>query len=167
MKFFRIFDTAASGMTAERFKMDVISNNIANAHTSKTLAGTPYRRQVALIEPKAVEEFDKEFRLAGGFDVDFEEDFGRERTEFQGGGVRVAGVAEDQSDFRWVYDPGNPNAEKEGPHKGYVAMPNVNIITEMTHMIQASRGYEANATAVEAAKAMAMKALEIGSKGGG
>ncbi|HXE71864.1 MAG TPA: flagellar basal body rod protein FlgC [Candidatus Nitrosotenuis sp.] len=156
MKFFQTFDIAASGMTAERFRMDVISNNIANANTSNTLAGTPYRRQVAMVTPQQQAEFESEFAA-----VSFED----EESGFSGRGVKVAGVAEDQSDFRWVYDPGNPMAQKDGPHKGYVAMPNVNIITEMTSMIAASRGYEANATVVEAAKGMAMKALEIGKSG--
>ena len=77
-------------------------------------------------------------------------------------GVEVTGVQADNSDFRWVYDPSNPKAQKEGEHKGYVAMPNVNIISEMTNMIQASRAFEANATVVESAKSIAMKALEIG-----
>ena len=75
--------------------------------------------------------------------------------------VTVTSVS-DNSDFNWVYDPTNPNAAQDGDHKGYVAMPNVNIISEMTSMMQATRSYEANATLVESAKAMAMKALEIG-----
>lgn len=88
--------------------------------------------------------------------------FDGEESGFSAVGVEVTGVAQDGSDFRWVYDPSNPKAEKGGPHAGYVAMPNVNIIAEMTSMMQASRGFEANATVVEAAKSMAMKALEIG-----
>lgn len=158
MKFFQTFDIAASGMSAEQFRMNVISENIANANTNRTEDGTPYQRQVAMITPQMRADFENEFATAS-----FEIDISKENsTSFHGGGVRVQGVEKDQSDFRWVYDPGNPNAEKDGPHKGYVAMPNVNIIQEMTTMIQASRAFEANATTVEAAKAMAMKALEIG-----
>ncbi|MEW6281431.1 MAG: flagellar basal body rod protein FlgC [Candidatus Eremiobacterota bacterium] len=157
MKFFQTFDIAASGMSAEQFRMNVISENIANANTSKTDAGTPYQRQVAVVTPQMRQEFESEFTTAS-----FEIDFSKEDNQFHGGGARVQGVEKDNSDFRWVYDPGNPNAEKDGPHKGYVAMPNVNILQEMTTMIQASRAFEANATTVEAAKAMAMKALEIG-----
>ncbi|GMU54261.1 flagellar basal body rod protein FlgC [bacterium CPR1] len=157
MKFFQTFDIAASGMSAEQFRMNVISENIANANTSKTEAGTPYQRQVAMVSPQMKAEFESDFATAS-FDIDLNKD----PVKFHGGGVKVQGIEKDQSDYRWVYDPGNPNAEKDGPHKGYVAMPNVNIIQEMTTMIQASRAFEANATTVESAKAMAMKALEIG-----
>jgi flagellar basal-body rod protein FlgC len=157
VKFFQTFDIAASGMSAEQFRMNVISENIANANTSKTEAGTPYQRQVAMVSPQMKAEFESDFATAS-FDIDLNKD----PVKFHGGGVKVQGIEKDQSDYRWVYDPGNPNAEKDGPHKGYVAMPNVNIIQEMTTMIQASRAFEANATTVESAKAMAMKALEIG-----
>ncbi len=157
MKFFQTFDIAASGMSAEQFRMNVISENIANANTSKTEEGTPYQRQMAMVSPQMKAQFEGDFATAS-FDVDLNND----PVKFSGGGVKVNGIEKDQSDYRWVYDPGNPNAEKDGPHKGYVAMPNVNIIQEMTTMIQASRAFEANATTVEAAKAMAMKALEIG-----
>lgn len=157
MKFFQTFDIAASGMSAEQFRMNVISENIANANTSKTADGTPYQRQMAMVTPQMKQEFEGDFATAS-FDVDLNND----PVKFSGGGVKVHGIEKDQSDYRWVYDPGNPNAEKDGPHKGYVAMPNVNIIQEMTTMIQASRAFEANATTVESAKAMAMKALEIG-----
>lgn len=157
MKFFQTFDIAASGMSAEQFRMNVISENIANANTSKTEAGTPYQRQVAMVSPQMKAEFESDFATAS-FDIGLNKD----PVKFHGGGVKVQGIEKDQSDYRWVYDPGNPNAEKDGPHKGYVAMPNVNIIQEMTTMIQASRAFEANATTVESAKAMAMKALEIG-----
>ncbi|MGE0489012.1 MAG: flagellar basal body rod protein FlgC [Vulcanimicrobiota bacterium] len=158
MKFFQTFDIAASGMRAEQFRMDVVSNNIANANTSKTEDGDPYRRQVAVINAKQAEMFDQAFTTAS---MDGEFDFNN-KVNFSGGGVGVNGIMEDNSDFRWVYDPTNPNAEKEGDRKGYVAMPNVNIIQEMTSMMAASRAYEANATTIESAKAMAMKALEIG-----
>jgi flagellar basal-body rod protein FlgC len=155
MNFFSSLDIGASAMSAERFKMDVISQNIANANTQNTLSGTPYRRQVAMIGSDS-DTGGKPFALPVGLDDD--DDSG---PNFTGHGVKVQGVAQDQSDYRYVYDPTNPNAVKDGKWKGYVAMPNVNIITEMTDLIAASRAYEASATAVEAAKGIAMKGLEI------
>lgn len=155
MNFFNSMDIAASGMSAERFRMDVISQNIANANTQNTISGTPYQRQVAVVTPG--QDGGTPFALPVGLDDD--DDDG---PAFNSTGIKVAGVATDSSDFRYVYDPTNPAAQKEGKWKGYVAMPNVNIITEMTDLIAASRAYEANATAVEAAKGIAMKGLEIG-----
>ncbi|MBT9583598.1 flagellar basal body rod protein FlgC [bacterium] len=160
MKFFNTFDTAASGMRAEQFRMDLISENIANAHTAKTADGTPYRRKMAIATAEQKAQFDSEFSSAS-FDASGEFDTKSGTASYQGGGVSVAS-ANDNSDYNWVYDPTNPNACQDGDHKGYVAMPNVNIISEMTSMMQATRSYEANATIVESAKAMAMKALEIG-----
>ncbi len=158
MKFFNTFDIAASGMKAEQFRMDLISENIANAHTAKTADGTPYRRKMAIATAENKAAFDNEF-AAASFEADFNGKSGT--AAYAGGGVSVQAVS-DNTDFNWVYDPSNPNACQEGEHKGYVAMPNVNIIGEMTSMMQATRSYEANATIVESAKAMAMKALEIG-----
>ncbi|MCL5037247.1 MAG: flagellar basal body rod protein FlgC [Chloroflexi bacterium] len=150
MNFLHSLDVSASGMTAERFRMDTISNNIANANTTKTVSGMPYQREVAVITPADQPEFILPVGLDG------------EDPTMLGGGVKVDGVAKDTSDFKYVYEPDNPEAIKEGKWKGYVAMPNINIITEMTNMIAASRAFEANATAIEAAKSMASKALEIG-----
>lgn len=158
MKFFNTFDIAASGMRSEQFRMDLISENIANAHTVKGADGNPYRRKMAVASAEQKAAFDSEFSAAS-FEADFNEKSGT--AGYQGGGVSVQAVT-DNSDYNWVYDPTNPNACQEGEHKGYVAMPNVNIIGEMTSMMQATRSYEANATIVESAKAMAMKALEIG-----
>lgn len=150
MNFFGAMDIAATGMSAERFRMDIISNNIANVNTTDPVSGMPYQRQVAVITPTD----EPEFVLPAGL--------GDEEINPTGKGVQVAGVQLDQSEAKYVYDPDNPAAIKEGKYKGYVAMSNVNIITEMTSMIAASRAYEANTTTVEAAKSMAMKALEIG-----
>lgn len=165
MQFFKTFDIAASGMKAEQKRMDVVSTNIANAHTTKTADGTPYRRQFAQVSSADATEFDSAFEKAT-FDAaigsEFEDAFGQGGSVFQGHGVKVEGVAQDGGDFNWVYDPNHPDAVKEGPKAGYVAKPNINIIEEMTSMMQASRAYEANATTVESAKQMAMKALEIG-----
>lgn len=156
MDFFKAMDVAASGMTAERFRMDVISENIANVNTTSTVSGEPYRKKFAVITP-----YDEpEFIVPAALNNDDSD------NQFIGSGVQVEGVMEDtSSDFKYVYDPDNPSAIKNGKMKGYVAMPNVNIITEMTNMIAASRGYEANVSSVQTAKQIAQKALEIG-KGG-
>jgi len=152
MDFFRSMDVAASGMRAEQFRMDVTAENIANVNTTSSVDGTPYRRKMAVITPAD----EPEFMLPAGLSED-------EEAGFIGGGVQTAGVMEDKSaDFKYVYDPENPQAQKEGKWKGYVAMPNVNIITEMTSLIAASRSYEANVTALQSAKTMAQKALDIG-----
>lgn len=162
MRMFQNFDIAASGMKAEQFRMDVISNNIANAHTLKTEDGNPYRRQVANVSAAQIQSFEREFATASFNDSDFDFDISSKGATYQGSGVSVEGVTEDSKDFNYVYDPSHPDAIKEGPRKGYVAKPNVNMLQEMTMMMEARRSYEANATSIETAKAMAMKALEIG-----
>lgn len=143
MGMFGAIDASASGLTAERLRMDVISNNIANANTTRTAEGGPYRRQIVIFEPRSGQmTFSK--MLSQELDT--------------GSGVRVMGIEKDNSPTRRVYDPNHPDANQDG----YVEMPNVNIVSEMVDMITATRAYEANVTAVNAAKSMAMKALEIG-----
>jgi flagellar basal-body rod protein FlgC len=125
--------------------MDIISKNIANANTTRTAAGTPYRRQVPVFRSKEDETFSSIIARAKGLD--------------EGGqGVEVVGIREDQSPFKKEYNPGHPEANDEG----YVFMPNVDVVTEMINLIASSRAYEANVTAMNSSKAMAMKALEIG-----
>ena len=153
MGFFNTFDVASSGMTAQRKMMDVTAANIANVNTTETADGTPFRRMVAVVSQKQIGDFESEFQACS---------FDDENPGVQAQGAEVVGVAADGSDFRWVYDPSNPKAQKEGEHKGYVAMPNINVISEMTNMMMASRAFEANATILDASKSMAMKALEIG-----
>lgn len=143
MALFRAIDAAASGMTAERLRMDVISNNIANANTTRTADGGPYRRQMVVFEPRSGQASFGQI-LSGQMDA--------------GDGVRVTGIRKDNAPFKLMYDPNHPDANREG----YVEMPNISIVSEMVDMITASRAYEANVTAVNAAKSMAMKALEIG-----
>lgn len=145
MAFLNSINVSASGLTAERLRMDIISRNIANANTTRTADGTPYRRQVALFAPAQGQ-------------MPFSEYLANAGAGQSGGGVKVVGIEEDKTPFKLVYDPGNPDADA----KGYVKMPNVDIMTEMVNMISASRAYEANVTAINSAKAMAMKALEIG-----
>ena len=142
---FGAIDSAASGLTAERLRMDVISNNIANVNTTRTAEGGAYKRQMAVFAPRE------------GNGNSFAQ-FLSAQMDSTGKGVRVVGITQDSSPTRKVYDPAHPDANKEG----YVEMPNVNVVTEMVDMISATRGYEANVTVVNAAKSMALKALEIG-----
>ncbi|NLG04409.1 MAG: flagellar basal body rod protein FlgC [Clostridia bacterium] len=149
MSIFNTFGVNASGMTAERFRMDIISQNVANANTTRTADGTPYRRKIVTFTEKedTREAFGQVFSRVNG---------GGERT---GDGVKVSGVYEDETtDLIKAYDPSHPDADADG----YVWYPNVNIVTEMTNMIDSSRAYEANATAFTASKTIAMKGLEIG-----
>ncbi|MCG0274594.1 MAG: flagellar basal body rod protein FlgC [Thermosediminibacteraceae bacterium] len=138
-------EISASGLTAQRLRMDVISNNIANVNTTRTEEGGPYRRQRVVFQER---KRDITFRdlLEGSY------------LKQMGAGVRVVAIEEDPSPFKLVYDPSHPDADDNG----YVRMPNVNIVTEMVDMISATRSYEANVTAINAAKSMINKALEIG-----
>ena len=143
MSIFRAMDISASGLTAQRFRMDVIAENIANMDTTRTENGEPYRRRVTVFEQQPGESFSSHLSSAVGGAP---------------GGVRVAGVAEDPSPLKLAYDPDHPDANAQG----YVEKPNVDVVTEMVDMISASRSYEANVTAINASKDMCLKALEIG-----
>lgn len=134
---------SGSGLTAQRLRMDVIANNIANAESTQSADGTPYKRQEVVFMP--VSSTSSLIARKGG------------SGHALGEGVRVAAILEDDSPPRVVYDPTHPHANPDG----YVEYPDVDIITEMTDMISATRAYEANVTALKAAKAMAAKALEI------
>lgn len=145
MGLFQSFDISASGMTAERFRTDIIAQNIANVNTTRTEDGTPYRRKVVTFAEKRA--------------TPFQEMFEEQYRKFRGTGVKVTSVKDDTtSDFIMEYDPSHPDADENG----YVSYPNVNIVTEMTNLIDASRGYEANATAFEASKAIAQAGIQIG-----
>ncbi|WP_418790251.1 flagellar basal body rod protein FlgC [Phosphitispora sp. TUW77] len=146
MNLFNAFDISASGMTAQRMRMDLISENIANINTTRTEAGGTYRRKVAVFEARKP---DNDFARILGKTIE-QQKIGR--------GVRVVEINEDQSPFKMVYDPNHPDANEQG----YVSMPNVNIVTEMVNMISATRSYEANVTAIQASKDIALRALEIG-----
>ncbi|MCM1325477.1 MAG: flagellar basal body rod protein FlgC [Bacteroidales bacterium] len=146
MSMFSAFNINASGLTAQRYRMDVISENVANASTTRTADGTPYRRKVVTFVQK-------------GESNDFSKVLGRVTRGFSGQGVRVGAVGEDNvTPMNMVYDPSHPDADENG----YVTYPNVNIITEMTNLIDASRAYEANSTAFNASKSMALQGLELG-----
>ena len=143
MGMFGAIDAAGSGLTAERLRLDVISNNLANANTTRTINGGPFRRKVVIYQPR--DEYN---------------DFGKMLAQKLGAGkgVRVVGIVEDNSPSPIVYDPHHPDANAQG----YVSMPNINVVAEMVDMITATRSYEANVATIASAKAMAMKALEIG-----
>ena len=147
MSIFMGIDTAASGLTAERLRMDVISNNIANANTTRTANGTAYHRRYVVFSPRdrQPESFEQTLMKATS---------GKKSV---GEGVRAVAIMEDQQQGPLVYEPGHPDANADG----YVEKPNVNIVTEMVDMITAHRAYEANTTTINAAKSMFNKALEI------
>ena len=154
MGLFSAFNINASGMTAERYRMDIISENVANANTTRTADGNPYRRKVVSFEEKS-ERSESSFSHIFGKTV-----HNHRFAQTVGTGVKVSGVYEDYvTEMNMAYDPSHPDADENG----YVTYPNVNIITEMTNMIDASRAYEANATAFNASKSMAQRGLEIGS----
>lgn len=124
---------SASGLSAERLRMDTISSNIVNSRTTRGEDGKPYVRKIAV--------FQENLNNALGMN-----------------GVKAVKIEEDKSPLRRVYDPSHPDADKDG----YVMMPNVNVLNEMADMIASSRAYEANVDTLNANKSMFMKALEIG-----
>ena len=151
MGMFTSINIAATGMSVERLRTDVISNNIANATTTRTSEGGAFKKSMVIIEPVASEH--PQWRnpyVPGSLD------------NGAGRGVRVREIVKDTTQGRLVYDPTNPDAIQSGPNKGYVEMPNVNIVNEMVDLISASRAYEANSTVVQGAKEMFNSALEIG-----
>ena len=143
MGMFDAMEVSASGLTAERMRMDVVAENLANANTTRGVDGQPYRRkEVVLAERQAEGSFGA--ALAGAMSG-------------KPGGVEVAAIAEDQTPLKQVYDPGHPDADANG----YVQMPNVDSVAEMVDLISAQRAYEANVTAMQAAKQMFSKTLEL------
>ena len=150
MGFWTSLKIGASALTAQRLRMDVIANNIANAETTRTAEGGPYQRQDVVFTPQGQNAFLPALAAAR-----------RDAANSPAagvGGVQVTRVVADSSPGPRVYDPAHPDADANG----YVTYPNVNIVTEMTNMLSATRSYEAALAVVEAAKRMALKALEIG-----
>lgn len=143
MAFLSSLDISGSALTAQRLRMDVISQNIANATTTRTAGGEPYRRRVAVFSERRGAAFSSYFDHA---------------KATAGDGVVVSSIATDMSDFKSEYDPDHPDADENG----YVQYPNVDEVTELVDMMAATRAYEANVTALNATKSMALKALEIG-----
>ncbi|MCD6103958.1 MAG: flagellar basal body rod protein FlgC [Thermotogaceae bacterium] len=132
---FLTMTVSATGMTAQRLRLDVIASNIANSETTRTPEGTPYRRRISVFS---------EYLLKSG--------------ETRSSGVKVSRIAEDTSPFRVVYDPSHPDADENG----YVQLPNVNVLREMIDLINAQRSYDANVSAFNTVKAMINSALQIG-----
>lgn len=145
MSLFQAFNISASGMTAERFRTDIIAQNIANVNTTKTENGQPYRRKIVTFTEKEVTPFSRYYSAS--------------KNALVGNGVKVSKVTEDyKTDLIMEYDPAHPDADENG----YVSYPNVNTVTEMTNLINATRAYEANATAFDASKNLALTGLSIG-----
>ncbi len=142
IKAFNNLRISASGLSAERLRMDTIASNIANVDTTRGADGQPYRRKIAVFQENLNSQLNKE---TGQYE---------ETSQ----GVKAIGIKNDQSAFRRVYDPSNPDADNQG----YVSMPNVNILNEMADMMVATRAYEANIDAINSEKTMFSKALEIG-----
>jgi flagellar basal-body rod protein FlgC len=138
-------EISSSAITAQRYRMDVIGENVANATTTRTAEGTPYRRKYVVFQEK-----NQPYLFSDWLKIS------QERVG--GGGVRAIDMGEDQSPMKLVYDPEHPDANADG----YVEYPNVDIEREMVDMISATRSIEANITVMNNFKNIAMKALEIG-----
>jgi flagellar basal-body rod protein FlgC len=158
-------EISASGLRAQRVRQNVISSNLANAETTRGVDGGPYRRQFVVLEADSdqrdVQLLNQQVPLNGeqtdGSHLPIPaQNFPRDERFF-GNGVRVAEIREDSRPAKMVYDPAHPDADSNG----YVAMPNVNTVKEMTDMIAATRAYEANVTAFNATKSMLMQALQL------
>ena len=151
MGMFTSISTAGSGLTAERLRLDVIADNIANATTTRTTEGGPYHRSRVIFAPRVEQTYWRSPFLPTAL------------SNQVGEGVRVISIEKDTTtDTRLVYDPTHPDAIKTGSKAGYVEYPNVNIVNEMVDMIEANRAYEANSSVIAGTKAMFLKALEIG-----
>jgi flagellar basal-body rod protein FlgC len=146
MGMFDALEISASGLTAERMRMDVVAENLANAQTTRGADGQAYRRKEVVLAQRGAES---------GFGAALAGAMGSRNG--RPAGVEVAQVAEDQTPLKRVYDPGHPDADADG----YVEMPNVDSVTEMVDLISAQRAYEANVTAMQAAKQMFSKTLEL------
>jgi flagellar basal-body rod protein FlgC len=142
MSLFNAIDTAASGLSAERMRMDVTAENLANAQTTRGADGQPYRRKVVVLQENAGPTFGATLNRA---------------MDHRPSGVRVAEIAEDATPNRLVHDPSHPDADE----RGYISMPNVQPVTEMVDLITSSRGYEANVTVMQTSKQLFSKTLEI------
>lgn len=139
MNFLSTLEISASGLLAQRKRMETIAGNLANIETTRTDTGEPYRRKMVVMGTKPVEDFDSILDT---------------KTE----GVRIEEIVEDQSPFREAYNPSHPDANKDG----YLLKPNIDLIVEMTNMMMARKTFEANISAIKTTRQMVLKALEIG-----
>lgn len=144
MSIFNSINISASALTAEKTRIDIIAKNMANANSTRSTGGMPYRRQMAIFEENKT--------------TPFSEHLSKYSNKFDGKGVKISKIVEDDSPFKLKYEPGHPDADENG----YVQMPNVDTIKEMVDLISAQRSYDANITAMNSSKSMLMKALEIG-----
>ena len=140
MNFLKSLDTSASGLYAERRRMDIIASNLSNIETTRTKEGGPYRRKMVVMSTKEIDQ---------NFDVVF-------NNSVQG--VQIDEIVEDKTPFKKVYNPGHPDADKDG----YLLKPNVDLVVETTNLMMARRAFEANIAAIKATRQMILKALEIG-----
>lgn len=151
MAIMNALNVSASGMTAQRLRLDIISQNIANASTTRDENGEAYRRKTVMFAEKTPDSASTFSRMLTNKNSGL--------SETVGNGVRVTAIVEDHvTAMKQVYDPSHPDANEDG----YVTMPNVNTVTEMTNLIDATRSYEANVTAFNATKNMLLKGLEVG-----
>jgi flagellar basal-body rod protein FlgC len=140
MNFLKSLETSASGLYAERKRMDIIASNLSNIETTRTKEGGPYRRKMVVMSTKEM-------------DQDFDDIFNSSVK-----GVQVDDIVEDKTPFKKVFNPGHPDADKDG----YLLKPNVDLVVETTNMMMARRAFEANIAAIKATRQMIIKALEIG-----
>ncbi len=150
MSFWDSLRIGASALSAQRLRLDVIANNIANAETTRTESGKPYQREEVVFAQQGANSFMPRllaaYRKSGN------------SPDLGSAGVKVAAIQKDTTEGQKVYDPTHPDADANG----YVTYPNVNLVVEMTNMLSATRSYEANLATIDAAKRMALRALEIG-----
>jgi flagellar basal-body rod protein FlgC len=159
---FAAIDISATGLTAQRAKMNATASNLANAETTRTEEGGPYRRQQVILKSGTKADFvkllsEEILRLRRNKEGHFDNEETVEKHENVFQGVEIDQLYEDQGPPRLVYDPSHPDADENG----FVAYPNINVVTEMVSMITATRAYEANVTAMTASKSMMMSALDI------
>ena len=153
MGIFSSINIAATGLSAERVRLDVIADNMSNVNTTRTAEGGPFRRSRVIMRPRVESPYWRSPFLPESLDNGI------------GRGVRVMEIQKDYaSENRLRWDPTHPDAIKSGPRQGYVELPNVDIVTEMVDLISATRSYEANASIIEGSKAMFQRALDIGNR---
>jgi len=144
MSIFNSINTSATALTAEKTRIDIIAKNMANANTTRSTGGMPYRRQMVIFQENK--------------GTPFSHFLSKQMNKNDKEGVRISKIVEDDSPFKLVYEPGHPDADENG----YYKLPNVDVVKEMVDLISAQRAYDANITAMNTSKSMLMKALEIG-----
>jgi len=150
MGLFTSINISGTGLSTQRLRMDVISNNIANVNTTRTSDGRAFKKSNVILRPRNDERVYKSPFLP------------EKLKTLPGDGVKVIEIKESTDPPRLVYDPDHPDSIKIGPKKGYVEYPDINIVSEMVDMISATRAYEANIASIQNSKSMFSKALEIG-----